>query len=86
MQGNGVKLDKYGAGQDPYCYPGTAILINKLNIKDDSALEIAERDLTEIAAETIDFSPPPYDFEFLKFLHQQLFEDVYSWAGAPLPQ
>lgn len=76
-------MDKYGAGQDPYCYPGTDILINKLNIKNDVSLEIAERDLTEIAAESIDFSAPPYDFALLKFLHQRLFEDIYTWAGEP---
>ena len=74
-------LDKYGVGQDPYCYSGSNVLINKLNITDEIDLENAERDLTQIAAETIEFSPPPYDFQFYKALHHQLFEAVYPWAG-----
>ena len=35
-----------------------------------------------IAAAHIEFTPPPYDFEFLKQIHLKLFEDVYPWAGA----
>ncbi|WP_231701691.1 Fic/DOC family protein [Halopseudomonas salegens] len=56
-------------------------MVNKLNISDESDLENAERDLTQVAAEAIEFCPPPYDFEFFKELHRQLFEDIYPWAG-----
>ena len=49
-------MDKYGTGQDPYCYPETHILRNRLGIQDDALLAQAERDLSEIAASQIDYS------------------------------
>lgn len=72
---------KYGAGQDPYCYPGTKILINKFNIKDESTLQEAEREITTIALRGISFSPPPYDLNYLKEIHRLLFSHIYDWAG-----
>ena len=33
------------AGDDPYCYPGTDVLINKLGIRNKQALEIAETEI-----------------------------------------
>jgi len=74
-------IDKYGAGQDPYCYPGTRVLRNRLNLTDDNVLAQAERALSEVAAQSIEFSPPPYDLSCLKSIHQQLFADLYEWAG-----
>ena len=71
-------VDKYATGQDPYCYPGTMVLRNRLGLLDDKALNEAERSLSEIAASEIEFSPPPYD---LPALHRQLFGDLYEWAG-----
>lgn len=41
----------------------------------------AERDLTAIAADQIDFQLPPYDLAYLKGIHRQLFRDIYDWAG-----
>lgn len=41
----------------------------------------AERELTVIAANEIDFHPPPYDLDDLKRLHRHLFRDIYDWAG-----
>ncbi len=74
-------MDKYGTGNDPYCLPGTNVLRNKLDIVDAFALEQAERDLTTLASENIEFRSPPYDLAFLQHLHGCLFADVYSWAG-----
>ncbi|SDM27430.1 cell filamentation protein [Modicisalibacter muralis] len=74
-------MDKYGVGQDPYCYAGTPILRNLLGIRDDPTLEAAERDLTVLTAEEIQFAPPPYELDYLKSLHHQLFSDLYPWAG-----
>ena len=73
--------DKYGVEHDPDCYPGTSVLINHLNLRDDVALSEAEIVLTLAAAETLDFQPPPYDFTYLKTLHHHLFVDIYPWAG-----
>jgi cell filamentation protein len=74
-------VDKYGAGQDPYCPPGSTVLRNRLDLIDPQILAQAERDLSEVAAETIDFSPPPYDLPYLQAIHRQLFADLYDWAG-----
>ncbi|MBA4290811.1 MAG: cell filamentation protein Fic [Pseudomonas sp.] len=74
-------LDKYGVGQDPYCYPSSAVLRNRLGIRDDAALNQAEHDLSAIAASEIDFELPPYDLAYLKRVHKHLFKDLYDWAG-----
>ncbi|KRP59850.1 Fic/DOC family protein [Pseudomonas trivialis] len=42
-------LDKYGVGQDPYCYPGSGVLRNRLDLLDEARLHEAERELSEIA-------------------------------------
>lgn len=74
-------LDKYGTGQDPYCYPGTTVLRNRLNVTNDEILSEAERALSEVAADAIEFAQPPYDLPYLKALHNRLFSDLYEWAG-----
>ncbi|MFF7707855.1 putative adenosine monophosphate-protein transferase Fic [Pseudomonas sp. NPDC007930] len=76
-----MTIDKYGAGQDPYCYPGTDVLRNHLGLKDALLLQEAERDLSRIAAAEIEFQPPPYGRGYLRTLHKQLFQDLYDWAG-----
>ncbi|MDO3383297.1 putative adenosine monophosphate-protein transferase Fic [Gilvimarinus algae] len=74
-------VDKYGTGEDPACYPGTSTLRNLLNIKDPSKLEEAERDISFHSAQEVEFSPPPYDLDYLCYLHKRLFQDIYAWAG-----
>lgn len=74
-------LDKYGTGQDPYCYPGTTVLQNLIGIQNQTLLDEAERELTAIADADISFSEPPYDLLYFRNLHRQLFSDLYSWAG-----
>ncbi|WNL43241.1 putative adenosine monophosphate-protein transferase Fic [Halomonas sp. PAMB 3264] len=74
-------MDKYGTGQDPYCYPGTDVLRNKLNIDEAATLEEAERDLSMINAASIELEPPPFDLAYLQRLHSRLFDDLYDWAG-----
>lgn len=72
---------KYGSDNDPYCYEGTQVLINKLGIEDEKILEEAEKEITLFSAEEIEFSLPPYDLNYWKLIHKQLFQDVYNWAG-----
>ena len=38
--------DKYGVDQDKYCYQGTDVLINRLNIKNADDLDEAEAKFT----------------------------------------
>jgi cell filamentation protein len=74
-------LDKYGTGQDPYCYPGTRTMRNRLGFTDENYLSLAERDISASAANEIEFTPPPYDFSALRSIHRHLFSDLYEWAG-----
>lgn len=66
-----------------YCYPETDILINKLNIHDDSILQEAERELT--SRRLVQLADHPingrFDYSHLKRIHRFIFQDVYAWAG-----
>ena len=72
---------KYGAGNDPACYPGTDVLRNKLGIRDPGRLQEAEAAFAATAAETIEVDAPPFNLDYLRSLHRQLFDEVYEWAG-----
>ncbi|WP_313484942.1 putative adenosine monophosphate-protein transferase Fic [Stutzerimonas kunmingensis] len=74
-------LDKYGTGQDPYCLSGTSVLNNRLGLTTDEELNEAERVLSTIAANEINFELPPYDLPYLCRIHRQLFGEIYAWAG-----
>ena len=63
-------MDKYGEmGDSLYCYPGTNILKNKLNIRDEQILEQAELELSGLASSLIEYAEPPYDSQYLKSIH-----------------
>ena len=65
---------------DPYTYPGTTTLRNKLGIRDAEQLDALERRMAaQRAAEGI----PAGDFDLthLQAIHRHLFQDVYDWAG-----
>jgi cell filamentation protein len=70
----------YTSEQDPLCYPGTTVLRNKLDIRDQ-----AELDEYEVAVFLTRADEPwpvgNFDFVHYKALHFQLFQDVYDWAG-----
>jgi cell filamentation protein len=70
-------------GSENYCYPNTNVLINKLNIKNDEELSIAERDLTTFRLVKLFESPIPnkFDFSLLCTIHKSIFQDIYIWAG-----
>lgn len=65
------------------CYPGTTVLINKFDIRDDEKLNEVEGVLTSARyAEWL--SAPKADdfgFEHYKTIHCFLFSDLYDWAG-----
>jgi cell filamentation protein len=70
----------YDAIADPYCYPGTTVLQNKLDIRDQTKLDEFEAEITDQrAAEPL----PAGELSFAHYLaiHRHLFQDVYSWAG-----
>lgn len=66
-----------------YCYPGSNVLKNKLNIRDADTLENAERELTAIRISELKINPiyGHFDLEHLKNIHRYIFQDVYDWAG-----
>ena len=74
-------MDKYDAANDHYCYQGTSVLKNKLNIHDEHKLELAERDITNQTINNVIYQSPPYDLEDFKSIHSTLFSNLYDWAG-----
>ncbi len=66
-----------------YCYKGTDVLINKLNITNEKDLYCAEREL--VLYRTFELNENPlkgnFDFKYLKDIHKYLFQDIYRWAG-----
>lgn len=76
--------DKYGIGQDPYCYPNSDVLVNKLNIRDEDALAAAEIEFSTLRFKSYRSSAlgiQDFTLEHLQHLHWHLFQDVYDWAG-----
>ena len=66
-----------------YCYPGTNVLKNKLDIRDLDTLHEAERDYSAVRQAELVGQGVTGDFSFkhLCSIHRHLFSDVYSWAG-----
>lgn len=69
---------------DPYVYPQSNILKNKLDIQNEQELVIIEAQLLiagivdiQSIADQIKFQ----DFESLQIIHRFLFKDLYVWAG-----
>ena len=65
---------------DPYLYPGTRVLKNKLGIRDAVELDAVERML--VTQRMLEGAPSgDFDLSHLRKIHRHLFQDVYSWAG-----
>ena len=77
-----MKKYDYG-GAESYCYPGTDVLKNKLGIRDNNALTIAEREVTSLKLLKLCTMPitDEFNFETLCSIHKIIFEDIYEWAG-----
>lgn len=65
------------------CYPGTTVLVNKLHIHDEAALQEAEALATYVNASRLEQCPLEgvFDFAHYKAIHRFLFSDLYDWAG-----
>jgi cell filamentation protein len=73
--------DPYDAdADDPECYPGTSVLINLADLRDQKELDAFE---VEAVGRRSMEPPPPGDFDpaHYRALHRHLFQDVYAWAG-----
>lgn len=65
---------------DPYVYPGTSVLRNKLGLTDAPTLDYHEREITTARART-GVPTGAFDLKHLQAIHGHLFQDVYDWAG-----
>lgn len=75
--------DIYDNRHSIYCYDGSDVLINKLDIKDKALLQKYEAKI--VAAKLLALRKNGiignFDIEHLKNIHKYLFEDVYPFAG-----
>lgn len=70
----------YDAIADPYCYPGTTVLRNIPDLRDQPALDAFEAISTAQRAG----EPLPagrFSVSHYKAFHHHLFQDIYVWAG-----
>ena len=75
--------DLYEARNSIYCYPGSDVLINKLNIRDNQLLSEAERKIVLTKSYELRKNSKIGNFDLDHFLkiHEFLFEDIYPFAG-----
>jgi len=68
---------------DPYCYPGTDILINVENIRDQETLNRFEAQTVAVDIAHLAIKPVkgPFDAARLRETHRRIFGHVYPWAG-----
>lgn len=71
--------------RDPYFYPDTEILKNRLGIMDDAGLKTAEADYVSLRLAELarDDSVRIFDFDCLCRMHYRIFQDIFEWAGKP---
>ncbi len=70
----------YDAVTDDYCYPGTTVLRNKLDLRDAEEFEAFEAEVSDSRADE-ELASGDLDFTHFRAIHQHLFQDVYDWAG-----
>ena len=68
---------------DPYCYPGTDVLINLADIRDQKALDRFEAQISSASIAHLSIEPitGPFDTARLQETHRRIFGRVYPWAG-----
>lgn len=66
-----------------YCYQDSTVLKNKKGIKNQDDLDKFERSYTTLRITELKESILRKDFslEYLKKIHEYIFQDVYDWAG-----
>ena len=66
--------------EDPYVYPGTTVLRNRLGTTDPDYLDKQERALVVLRSRR-GVPRGSFDLAHLRAIHRHLFQDVYDWAG-----
>lgn len=69
-----------GDAADPYLYPGTTVLRNKLGLRDPDELDRVERRMVQLRIQR-GVPGGQFDLAHLRAIHRHLFEHVYDWAG-----
>ena len=66
-----------------YCYPGTNVLKNKLNIRDSNKLFEIEKQIVLVKSYILRQNKIRYTFDkrHFTYLHDFLFSDIYTFAG-----
>lgn len=69
--------------QSTFCYPGTHVLVNKFDIRDQQDLMALERRISGARHMQLLENPivGTFDLDHLQAIHRHLFQDLYSWAG-----
>lgn len=70
----------YEAEADPYCYRGTSVLKNLVDIRDQEALAVFEAAMVH-ERNLQPFPSGRLSVSHYKAIHRHLFRDVYAWAG-----
>jgi len=68
----------YESGPDPYCYPGTNILVDRLGLRDRARLEAYEAMITAQRAE----EPLPrgrLGYAHYRAIHRRVFQDMFGF-------
>ena len=75
-------MSRYDA-DETYCYPGTDVLRNKVEITDANELDAYEGELSTLRSIEILENPltGQFDLALLQRIHFALFQDIYDWAG-----
>lgn len=71
------------AEPDPYVYPGTRVLKNRLGITNTKEFDAVEYRVTWPRRQELELSPVTGDFDLRHLLdiHRRLFQDLFEWAG-----
>lgn len=66
------------------CYPDTTVLVNKLDIREQSLLSEAESIIVTSCSALIEkeMSFEDVDFDYYRNIHRMIFGDLYEWAGS----
>ncbi len=70
----------YDSGPDPYCYPGSSVLKNRLDLRVQADLDAFEALITAQRGD----EPLPggrLGYAHYRAIHHHLFQDVFDWAG-----
>jgi len=76
-------MKDYTEKDNLYCYKGTIVLKNKLNITDFERLAQAEDEITAVNLAELQqrVFDDELDYDFFLWVHKFVFSDVYEWAG-----